>query len=103
MAAGATIMGEGAERLPNTLFMAVEGWDSPQQLITLDLMGLMVSVVPRVVEQFDNVDQQLPLITRVVIGISDQMKVPVKYIGVGEGIEDLQLFNRHEFVDSLFN
>ncbi|MFT5859107.1 MAG: fused signal recognition particle receptor [Flavobacteriaceae bacterium] len=39
----------------------------------------------------------------VVIGISDQMKIPVKYIGVGEGIEDLQLFNRGEFVDSLFS
>lgn len=39
----------------------------------------------------------------VVIGISDQMKVPVKYIGVGEGMEDLQLFNRNEFVDSLFS
>lgn len=39
----------------------------------------------------------------VVIGISDQMKVPVKYIGVGEGMEDLQLFDRDEFVDSLFN
>lgn len=39
----------------------------------------------------------------VVIGISDQMKVPVKYIGLGEGIEDLQLFNRTQFVDSLFN
>ena len=39
----------------------------------------------------------------VVIGISDQMKVPVKYIGVGEGIEDLQLFDKHEFVDSLFS
>jgi len=39
----------------------------------------------------------------VVIGISDQMKIPVKYIGVGEGIEDLQVFNRTEFVDSLFN
>lgn len=38
----------------------------------------------------------------VVIGISDQMKIPVKYIGVGEGIEDLQIFNKHEFVDSLF-
>lgn len=38
----------------------------------------------------------------VVIGISDQFKVPVKYIGVGEGIEDLQIFNKHEFVDSLF-
>ncbi len=39
----------------------------------------------------------------VVIGISDQMKVPVKYIGVGEGIDDLQVFNKTAFVDSLFN
>lgn len=39
----------------------------------------------------------------VVIGISDQFKVPVKYIGVGEGLEHLQVFNRKEFVDSLFN
>lgn len=38
----------------------------------------------------------------VVIGISDQLKVPVKYIGLGEGMEDLQLFNKYEFVDSLF-
>ena len=38
----------------------------------------------------------------VVIGISDQLKVPVKYIGLGEGMNDLQLFNRKEFVDSLF-
>lgn len=38
----------------------------------------------------------------VVIGISDQLKVPVKYIGLGEGMEDLQLFNRRHFVDSLF-
>jgi len=39
----------------------------------------------------------------VVIGISDQMKIPVKYIGVGEGIEDLQLFDKIEFVDSFFS
>ena len=39
----------------------------------------------------------------VVIGISDQLKVPVKYIGLGEGMEDLQLFNKSQFVDSLFN
>ncbi|MDK7374836.1 signal recognition particle-docking protein FtsY [Weeksella virosa] len=38
----------------------------------------------------------------VVIGISDQFKIPVKYIGVGEGIHDLQAFNKMEFVDSLF-
>ena len=39
----------------------------------------------------------------VVIGISDQFQIPVKYIGVGEGIEDLQSFDKHEFVDSFFN
>jgi fused signal recognition particle receptor len=39
----------------------------------------------------------------VVIGISDQMRIPVKYIGVGEGIEDLQVFNKTAFVESLFN
>ena len=39
----------------------------------------------------------------VVIGISDQFKIPVKYIGIGEKIEDLQVFNKYEFVDSLFS
>jgi fused signal recognition particle receptor len=39
----------------------------------------------------------------VVIGIVDQFKIPVKYIGLGEKKEDLQLFNRYEFIDSLFN
>ena len=39
----------------------------------------------------------------VVIGISDQFKIPVKYIGIGEKIEDLQVFNREELVDSLFS
>ena len=38
----------------------------------------------------------------VVIGISDQFKVPVKYIGLGEKIEDLQVFRKREFVDSIF-
>ncbi len=38
----------------------------------------------------------------VVIGISDRFKIPVKFIGVGEGIDDLQLFDKKEFVNSLF-
>ena len=38
----------------------------------------------------------------VVIGISDQFKIPVKYIGLGEGMEDLQIFHKEEFVKSLF-
>lgn len=39
----------------------------------------------------------------VVIGISDEFKIPVKYIGIGEKVEDLQVFNKYEFVDSLFS
>jgi fused signal recognition particle receptor len=39
----------------------------------------------------------------VVIGISDQFKIPVKYIGIGEKITDLQLFNKQAFIDSLFS
>ena len=39
----------------------------------------------------------------VVLGISHQFKIPVKYIGIGEKMEDLQLFNKAEFVDSLFS
>ncbi len=39
----------------------------------------------------------------VVIGVSEQFKTPVRYIGVGEGVEDLQVFNKYEFIDSLFS
>jgi fused signal recognition particle receptor len=39
----------------------------------------------------------------VVIGISDQFKIPVRYIGVGEGINDLQEFNKQDFIDSIFS
>ena len=39
----------------------------------------------------------------VLLGISDQFKIPVKYIGVGEGVEDLQLFNKKNFIQTLFN
>ncbi|OPZ47890.1 MAG: Signal recognition particle receptor FtsY [Bacteroidetes bacterium ADurb.BinA104] len=38
----------------------------------------------------------------VMIGISDQFKIPVKYVGLGEGVDNLQVFNKREFVDSLF-
>jgi len=39
----------------------------------------------------------------VVIGISDQFNIPVRYIGIGEGLDDIQVFNKKEFVDSLFS
>jgi fused signal recognition particle receptor len=39
----------------------------------------------------------------VVIGISDQLQIPVRYIGVGEGMEDLHMFDKEDFVNTLFN
>jgi fused signal recognition particle receptor len=39
----------------------------------------------------------------VLLGISDQFQIPVKYIGVGEGIEDIQIFDRKEFIKTLFS
>ena len=39
----------------------------------------------------------------VVLGVSDEFKIPVKYIGIGESIDDLQVFNKEEFIDSFFN
>ena len=46
--------------------------------------------------------KQFTLATEVTAGISEQFKIPVKYIGLGEGIEDMQVFRKKEFVDSLF-
>jgi fused signal recognition particle receptor len=63
-------------------------------------------------KQFTNVIQVTSLaITKldgtakggVVIGISDQFKIPVKYIGIGEKLDDIQVFNKYEFIDSLFS
>ena len=63
-------------------------------------------------KQFSNVTEITSLVITkldgtakggVVLGISDQFKIPIKFIGIGEGLEDLQLFNKKEFVNSFFN
>ena len=63
-------------------------------------------------KQFSNVTEITSLVVTkldgtakggVVLGISDQFRIPIKFIGIGEGLEDLQLFNKKEFVNSFFN
>ena len=63
-------------------------------------------------KQFSNVTEITSLVVTkldgtakggVVLGISDQFKIPIKFIGIGEGLDDLQLFNKKEFVNSFFN
>lgn len=84
--------------------------DAPQEVL-LVLDGSTGQNAMRQAEEFSKVTEVTALaITKldgtarggVVIGIADQLKVPVKYIGVGEKIEDLQIFDRHAFVESLF-
>ena len=84
--------------------------DAPQEVL-LVLDGSTGQNALRQAEEFSKVTEVTALaITKldgtakggVVIGISDQLNVPVKYIGVGEKIDDLQIFDRHAFVDSLF-
>jgi fused signal recognition particle receptor len=84
--------------------------DAPQEVL-LVLDGSTGQNALKQAEEFSKVTEVTALaITKldgtakggVVIGISDQLNVPVKYIGVGEKIEDLQIFDRHAFVDSLF-
>lgn len=85
--------------------------DAPQEVL-LVLDGSTGQNALRQAEEFSKVTELTALaITKldgtakggVVIGIADQLNVPVKYIGVGEKIEDLQVFDRHAFVDSLFS
>lgn len=85
--------------------------DAPQEVL-LVLDGSTGQNALRQAEEFSKVTDVTALaITKldgtakggVVIGIADQLNVPVKYIGVGEKIEDLQIFDRHAFVESLFS
>jgi fused signal recognition particle receptor len=84
--------------------------DAPQEVL-LVLDGSTGQNALKQAEEFSRVTEVTALaITKldgtakggVVIGISDQLNIPVKYIGVGEKIDDLQIFDRHEFVESLF-
>jgi fused signal recognition particle receptor len=66
------------------------------------LRTLIIIIVSPTLSGLATVKLVCPESAVVVIGISDQMKIPVKYIGVGEKMTDLQPFNKKAFVDSLF-
>ena len=85
--------------------------DAPQEVILI-IDGSTGQNAFEQAKQFTNVTEITSLaVTKldgtakggVVLGISDQFKIPIKFIGIGEGLEDLQLFDKKEFVDSFFN
>ena len=82
---------------PNEVLLVLDGSTGQNAFEQAKQFTLATEVTAMAVTKLDGT-----AIGGVVIGISDQFKIPVKYIGLGEGMEDLQVFRKKEFVDSLF-
>ena len=82
---------------PDEVLLVLDGSTGQNAFEQAKLFSAVTSITSLAITKLDGTAKG-----GVVIGISDQLKVPVKYIGLGEKTEDLQLFNRKEFVDSLF-
>ena len=83
--------------VPNEVLLVLDGSTGQNAFEQAKQFTLATEVTAMAVTKLDGTAKG-----GVVIGISDQFKIPVKYIGLGEGMEDLQVFRKKEFVDSLF-
>jgi fused signal recognition particle receptor len=88
---------KNSEAAPHEVMLVLDGSTGQNALIQAQQFTAATDVSSLAITKLDGTAKG-----GVVIGISDQLKIPVKYIGVGEGINDLQIFNKKEFVDSLF-
>jgi fused signal recognition particle receptor len=93
-----TVMGKVIPDAPHEILLVLDGSTGQNAFEQAKQFSLATEINALAITKLDGTAKG-----GVVIGISDQMKIPVKYIGVGEGIEDLQVFNKTEFVDSLFS
>ena len=82
---------------PNEVLLVLDGSTGQNAFEQAKQFTLATEVTAMAITKLDGTAKGV-----VVIGISDQFKIPVKYIGLGEGMEDLQVFRKKEFVDSLF-
>ena len=89
------VMQKVVENTPNDVLLVLDGSTGQNAFEQAKQFTAATEVTSLAVTKLDGTAKG-----GVVIGISDQFKIPVKYIGVGEGIEDLQVFNKFEFVDS---
>ncbi len=92
------VMQKVVENTPNEVLLVLDGSTGQNAFEQAKQFTAATEVTSLAVTKLDGTAKG-----GVVIGISDQFQIPVKYIGVGEGIEDLQVFNKFEFVDSFFN
>jgi fused signal recognition particle receptor len=91
------VMQKVVEDAPHEVLLVLDGSTGQNAFEQAKQFTLATEVTSLVVTKLDGTAKG-----GVVIGISDQFQIPVKYIGVGEGIDDLQVFNKIEFVDSFF-
>lgn len=91
------VMGKQVESAPHDVLLVLDGSTGQNALIQAKEFTKVTEITALAITKLDGTAKG-----GVVIGISDQLQVPVKYIGVGEKMEDLQVFDRNEFVDSLF-
>lgn len=91
------VMQKVVENTPNDVLLVLDGSTGQNAFEQAKQFTAATEVTSLAVTKLDGTAKG-----GVVIGISDQFKIPVKYIGVGEGIDDLQVFNKYEFVDSFF-
>ncbi|PIQ21715.1 MAG: signal recognition particle-docking protein FtsY [Cytophagales bacterium CG18_big_fil_WC_8_21_14_2_50_42_9] len=92
------VMQKFIEAAPHEVLLVLDGSTGQNALIQAREFTKATDVTALAITKLDGTAKG-----GVVIGISDEFKIPVRYIGVGEKIDDLQLFNKHEFVDSLFS
>ena len=91
------VMQKVVENTPNDVLLVIDGSTGQNAFEQAKQFSAATEVTCLAVTKLDGTAKG-----GVVIGISDQFQIPVKYIGVGEGIDDLQVFNKYEFVDSFF-
>jgi fused signal recognition particle receptor len=86
-----------SEKAPHEILLVLDGSTGQNAFIQAKEFTRATEVTSLAITKLDGTAKG-----GVVIGIADEFKIPVKYIGVGEKVEDLQLFDKKEFVDSLF-
>jgi len=91
------VMQKVVENTPNDVLLVLDGSTGQNAFEQAKQFTAATEVTSLAVTKLDGTAKG-----GVVIGISDQFQIPVKYIGVGEGLDDLQVFNKYEFVDSFF-
>ena len=92
-----TVMSKIIPNAPHEILLVLDGSTGQNAFEQAKQFAKVTEITSLIVTKLDGTAKG-----GVVLGISDQFQIPIKFIGIGEGIEDLQIFDKKEFVDSFF-